>query len=112
MTIRQTREQRIEQLLADLERLQTKADAYACLADRIDEMPAASNVYARHWRAVARMLREDAARLREEADEVQARVEDLIRARKAAEAWVPPDSRPSFARPQVTTVARLLAEDE
>lgn len=124
MVMIQSREQRLAQLFRDRDGLQTKANAYDALVRGIDELPVPVHAYGPHWRAVARVLREDAATLLAEIDEIENRIADLERARDAAESWTPPETidpqlrggwQPQQSGPtrvNYQTVAQLLAEDD
>lgn len=86
----QTREQRLEQLIREGDRLQTRARAYQDLARHITEIPVPVQAYGRHWNRVARGLRADVVRLVSEVSRIEERIRDLERARHAAETWTRP----------------------
>lgn len=108
-TVNQTREQRIAQLTAQRDQMQTRAMSYVELAEVILRTPASKNSYGRHWRAVARVLKEDAVRLTQKAEKIEGRISDLERAKDAAENWTPPPTVPE-AGP--TDLEILFRDDE
>lgn len=107
-TVNQTREERLAQLTTERDRLQTKALAYVELANKIIGTPTSVHAYGKHWRSVASVLRQDAVRLTEEAEDIASRIANLERAKDAAENWTQPPVQPDTAP---TALEVLFADD-